>query len=93
MSKLKQFIHDHGIEALKLELQKKTFMTNSPERLTPFNSLNDIQQTDWDYILNDELKEKSMGIVLPKFGGLDEGIQHFRPQIRLYVYIYICIYT
>ena len=59
MSKLKQFIHDHGIEALKLELQKKTFMTNSPERLTPFNSLNDIQQTDWDYILNDELKEKN----------------------------------
>ena len=59
MSKLKQFIHDHGTEALKLELQKKTFMTNSPERLTPFNSLNDIQQTDWDYILNDELKEKN----------------------------------
>tara|TARA_R100001463_G_scaffold47456_2_gene96352 strand:- start:8 stop:244 length:237 start_codon:yes stop_codon:yes gene_type:complete len=59
VSKLKQFIHDHGIEALKLELQKKTFMTNSPERLTPFNSLNDIQQTDWDYILNDELKEKN----------------------------------
>ena len=59
MSKLKQFIHDHGIEALKLELQKKTFMTNSPERLTPFNSFNDIQQTDWDYILNDELKEKN----------------------------------
>ena len=59
MSKLKQFIHDHGIEALKLELQKKTFMTNSPERLMPFNSLNDIQQTDWDYILNDELKEKN----------------------------------
>lgn len=59
MSKLKQFIHDHGIEALKLELQKKTFMTNSPERLMPFNSLNDIQQNDWDYILNDELKEKN----------------------------------
>ena len=59
MSKLKQFIHDHGIEALKLELQKKTFMTNSQERLTPFNSLNDIQQDDWDYILNDELKEKN----------------------------------
>ena len=60
MSKLKQFIHDHGTEALKLELErKKTFMTNSPERLTPFNSLNDIQQTDWDYILNDELKEKN----------------------------------
>ena len=34
-------------------------MTNSPERLTPFNSINDIQQTDWDYILNDELKEKN----------------------------------
>ena len=59
MSQLKKFIHDHGIEALKLELQKKTFMTNSPERLTPFNSLNDIQQDDWDYILNDELKEKN----------------------------------
>ena len=59
MSKLKQFIHDHGTEALKLELQKKTFMTNSPERLAPFNSFNDIQQTDWDYILNDELKEKN----------------------------------
>ena len=59
MSQLKKFIHDHGIEALKLELQKKTFMTNSSERLTPFNSLNDIQQTDWDYILNDELKEKN----------------------------------
>ncbi len=59
MSQLKKFIHDHGTEALKLELQKKTFMTNSPERLTPFNSLNDIQQTEWDYILNDELKEKN----------------------------------
>ena len=59
MSKLKQFIHDHGVDALKLELQKKTFMTNSPERLMPFNSLNDIQQNDWDYILNDELKEKN----------------------------------
>jgi len=59
VSQLKKFIHDHGIEALKLELQKKTFMTNSSERLTPFNSLNDIQQTDWDYILNDELKEKN----------------------------------
>jgi len=59
VSQLKKFIHDHGIEALKLELQKKTFMTNSPERLTPFNSLNDIQQNDWDYILNDELKEKN----------------------------------
>ena len=59
MSQLKKFIHDHGTEALKLELQKKTFMTNSPERLTPFNSLNDIQQTEWDYILNDELTEKN----------------------------------
>tara|TARA_R100000664_G_scaffold22_3_gene43 strand:+ start:381 stop:617 length:237 start_codon:yes stop_codon:yes gene_type:complete len=59
VSQLKKFIHDHGTEALKLELQKKTFMTNSPERLTPFNSLNDIQQTEWDYILNDELKEKN----------------------------------
>ena len=60
MSKLKQFIHDHGTQALKLELERQnSFMTNSPERLTPFNSLNDIQQTDWDYILNDELKEKN----------------------------------
>ena len=60
MSKLKQFIHDHGTEALKLELErKKTFMNENPERLKPFNSINDIQQTDWDYILNDELKEKN----------------------------------
>ena len=60
MSQLKKFIHDHGIEALKLELERKnSFMNNSPERLTPFNSLNDIQQTDWDFILNDELKEKN----------------------------------
>ena len=60
MSKLKQFIHDHGIQALKLELErKKTFMNESPERLKPFNSLEDIQQDDWDSLLNEELKIKN----------------------------------
>ena len=59
MSKLKQFIYDHGIEALKLELQKKTFMNENPERLKPFNSLEDIQQDEWDFLLNDELKFKN----------------------------------
>ena len=60
MSKLKQFIHDHGTEALKLELEhKKTFMNENPERLKPFNSFQDIQQDDWDFLLNDELKFKN----------------------------------
>ena len=60
MSKLKQFIHDHGTEALKLELErKKTFMNEKPERLKPFKSLEDIQQNDWDFLLNDELKIKN----------------------------------
>ena len=60
MSKLKQFIHDHGTEALKLELErKKTFMNDKPERLKPFNSLKAIHQDDWDLILNDELKKKN----------------------------------
>ncbi len=60
MSKLKQFIHDHGIEALKLELErKKTFMNEKPERLKPFNSLEDIQQDDWDSLLTEELKIKN----------------------------------
>ena len=59
MSKLKQFIHDHGTEALKLELErKKTFMNENPERLKPFNSFEDIQQDDWDFLLNDELNFK-----------------------------------
>ena len=59
MSQLKNFIHQHGVEALKLELQKKSFMTNNPERLEPFNSLKSIRQDDWDLILNDELKKKN----------------------------------
>ena len=60
MSQLKKFIHDHGIEALKLELErKKTFMNEKPERLKPFNSLEDIQQDDWDFLLNEELKIKN----------------------------------
>ena len=60
MSKLKQFIHDHGTEALKLELErKKTFMNEKPERLKSFKSLEDIQQDDWDFLLNDELKFKN----------------------------------
>ena len=60
MSKLKQFIHDHGIQALKLELErKKTLMNENPERLKPFNSLEDIQQDDWNFLLNDELKFKN----------------------------------
>ena len=60
MSKLKQFIHDHGIQALKLELErKKTFMNEKPERLKPFKSLEDIQQDDWDFLLNEELKIKN----------------------------------
>ena len=60
MSKLKQFIHDHGIEALKLELErKKTFMNEKPERLKAFNSLEDIQQDDWDSLLTEELKIKN----------------------------------
>ena len=60
MSKLKQFIHDHGTEALKLELErKKTFMNEKPERLEAFNSFEDIQQDDWDFLLNDELKIKN----------------------------------
>jgi len=60
VSKLKQFIHDHGIEALKLELErKKTFMNEKPERLKPFNSLEDIQQDDWDSLLTEELKIKN----------------------------------
>ena len=60
MSKLKQFIHDHGTEALKLELERKnSFMNEKPERLKPFNSLEDIQQDDWDSLLNEELKIKN----------------------------------
>ena len=59
MSQLKNFIHHHGVEALKLELQKKSFMENKPERLEPFNSLKAIHQDDWDLILNDELKKKN----------------------------------
>ena len=59
MSKLKQFIHDHGTEALKLELERKNFMDEKPERLKPFNSLEDIQQDEWDFLLNDELKIKN----------------------------------
>ena len=60
MSKLKQFIHDHGTEALKLELErKKTLMNEKPERLKSFKSLEDIQQDDWDFLLNEELKIKN----------------------------------
>tara|TARA_B100000214_G_scaffold360351_1_gene322646 strand:- start:577 stop:816 length:240 start_codon:yes stop_codon:yes gene_type:complete len=60
VSKLKQFIHDHGTEALKLELErKKTFMNEKPERLKPFNSLKDIQQNEWDCLLTEELKIKN----------------------------------
>ena len=59
MSKLKQFIHDHGVEALNLELQKKTFMNENPERLKPFKSLEDIQQNEWDSLLTEELKIKN----------------------------------
>ena len=60
MSKLKQFIHDHGTEALKLELERKnSLMNENPERLKAFNSFEDIQQDDWDFLLNDELKIKN----------------------------------
>tara|TARA_B100001113_G_C20757990_1_gene469618 strand:- start:221 stop:457 length:237 start_codon:yes stop_codon:yes gene_type:complete len=59
VSKLKQFIHDHGTEALKLELERKNSMNEKPERLKPFNSLEDIQQDDWDFLLNEELKIKN----------------------------------
>tara|TARA_Y100001973_G_scaffold11181_1_gene15164 strand:+ start:103 stop:339 length:237 start_codon:yes stop_codon:yes gene_type:complete len=60
VSQLKKFIHDHGTEALKLELErKKTFMNEKSERLKPFKSLEDIQQDDWDFLLNDELKFKN----------------------------------
>ena len=60
MSKLKQFIHDHGTEALKLELvRKNSLMNENPERLKAFNSFEDIQQDDWDFLLNDELKIKN----------------------------------
>ena len=59
MSKLKQFIHDHGTEALKLELERKNSMNEKPERLKPFNSLEDIKQDEWDFLLNDELKIKN----------------------------------
>jgi len=77
MSKLKQFIHDHGIEALKLELQKKTFMNENPERLKPFNSFQDIQQDDWDFLLNDELKFKNkflyQKLMLTRFSILEKN--------------------
>ena len=60
MSKLKQFIHDHGTEALKLELERKnSLMNENPEQLKAFNSFEDIQQDDWDFLLNDELKFKN----------------------------------
>ncbi len=59
MSKLKQFIHDHGIQALKLELERQNSMDQKPERLKAFNSLEDIQQDDWDSLLNEELKIKN----------------------------------
>ena len=59
MSKLKQFIHDHGTEALRLELERKNSMNENPERLKPFKSLEDIQQDDWDFLLNEELKVKN----------------------------------
>ena len=77
MSKLKQFIHDHGIEALKLELQKKTFMNENPERLKQFNSFQDIQQDDWDFLLNDELKFKNkflyQKLMLTRFSILEKN--------------------
>ena len=59
MSKLKQFIHDHGTEALKLELERKSSMNDKPERLKPFKSLEDIQQDDWDSLLTEELQIKN----------------------------------
>jgi len=60
VSKLKQFIHDHGTEALKLELERKnSFMNEKPERLKPFISFQDIQQDEWDSLLNEELKIKN----------------------------------
>jgi hypothetical protein len=34
-------------------------MNEKPERLKPFNSLEDIQQDDWDFLLNEELKIKN----------------------------------
>jgi len=60
VSKLKQFIHDHGTEALKWELERKnSLMNENPERLKAFNSFEDIQQDDWDFLLNEELKIKN----------------------------------
>ena len=34
-------------------------MNEKPERLKPFISFEDIQQDDWDFLLNDELKIKN----------------------------------
>jgi len=34
-------------------------MNEKPERLKPFNSFQDIQQDEWDFLLNDELKFKN----------------------------------
>ena len=59
MSKLKQFIHDHGTQALKLELERKNSMNEKSERLKPFKSLEDIQQNEWDSLLTEELKIKN----------------------------------
>ena len=59
MSKLKQFIHDHGIQALKLELERQNSMDQKPERLKAFNSFEDINQDDWDSLLTEELKIKN----------------------------------
>ena len=78
MSKLKQFIHDHGTEALKLELERqKTFMNENPERLKPFNSLEDIQQNEWDSLLTEELKIKNkflyQKLMLTRFSILEKN--------------------
>ena len=77
MSKLKQFIHDHGTQALKLELERKKSMNENPERLKPFNSLEDIQQDEWDFLLNDELKFKNkflyQKLMLTRFSILEKN--------------------
>ena len=77
MSKLKQFIHDHGTEALKLELERKNSMNENPERVKPFNSLEDIQQDEWDFLLNDELKFKNkllyQKLMLTRFSILEKN--------------------
>jgi hypothetical protein len=52
-------------------------MNQNPERLKSFNSFEDIQQDDWDFLLNDELKFKNkflyQKLMLTRFSILEKN--------------------